>query len=130
MSIVEQRMSLRALVGGVAEDARDLVRGEVALARAEVEQKVDRVTAGVISLFGAMMLAYAGLIIVLIAAAQALTRVMPDWAASLIVGGIVLLVGTILAGVARKALSPSGMIPNRTMRNVEADARVIKERAA
>jgi putative superfamily III holin-X len=130
MSIVDPRMSLRALVGGVAEDARDLVRGEVALARAEVEQKVDRVTAGVISLFGAMMLAYAGLIIVLIAAAQALTRVMPDWAASLIVGGIVLVIGTILAGIARKALSPSGMIPNRTMRNVEADARVIKESAA
>jgi hypothetical protein len=130
MSTVEQRLSLRALVGGVAEDARDLVRGEVALARAEVEQKVDRVTAGVISLFGAMMLAYAGLVIVLIAAAQALARVMPDWAASLIVGGIVLLVGTILAGVARKALSPSGMIPNRTMRNVESDARVIKESAA
>jgi hypothetical protein len=123
-------MSLRELVGGVAEDARDLVRGEVALARAEVEQKVDRLTAGVISLFGAMMLAYAGLVIVLIAAAQALARVMPDWAASLIVGGIVLLIGTVLAGVARKALSPSGMIPNRTVRNVEADARVIKESAA
>lgn len=130
MSTVEQRMSLRELVGGVAEDARDLVRGEVALARAEVEQKVDRLTAGVISLFGAMMLAYAGLVIVLIAAAQALARVMPDWAASLIVGGIVLLIGTVLAGVARKALSPSGMIPNRTVRNVEADARVIKESAA
>jgi putative superfamily III holin-X len=130
MSTVEQRMSLRELVGGVAEDARDLVRGEVALARAEVEQKVDRITAGVVSLFGAMMLAYAGLVIVLIAAAQALARVIPDWAASLIVGGIVLLIGTVLAGVARKALSPSGMIPNRTVRNVEADARVIKESAA
>ena len=130
MSTVEQRMSLRELVGGVAEDARDLVRGEVALARAEVEQKVDRVTAGVISLFGAMMLAYAGLVIVLIAAAQALAREMPDWAASLIVGGIVLLIGVVLAGVARKALSPSAMIPNRTVRNVEADARVIKESAA
>ena len=130
MSTVEQRMSLRELVGGVAEDARDLVRGDVALARAEVEQKVDRITAGVISLFGAMMLAYAGLVIVLIAAAQALARVIPDWAASLIVGGIVLLIGTVLAGVARKALSPSGMIPNRTVRNVEADARVIKESAA
>jgi hypothetical protein len=44
------------------------VHGEVALARAEVEQEVDRVTAGVISVFGAMMLAYAGLIIVLSAA--------------------------------------------------------------
>jgi hypothetical protein len=128
--IVEQRMSLRELVGGMAEDARDLVRGEVALARAEMEQKVDRVTAGVISLFGAMMLAYSGLIIVLIAAAQALTRVVPDWAASLIVGTIVLLIGTILAGMARKALSPSGMVPHRTIRNVEADARVIKEHTA
>jgi xanthine/uracil permease len=130
MNTVEQRISLRELVGGVAEDARDLVRGEVALARAEVEQKVDRVTAGVITLFGAMMLAYAGLVIVLIAAAQALARVMPDWAASLIIGAVVLLIGTILAGVARKALSPSRMRPNRTVRNVEADARVIKESAA
>src|SRR5689334_3151336 len=118
---IDQRMSLRELVGGVAEDARDLVRGEVALARAEMEQKVDRVTAGVIALFGAMMLAYAGLVIVLFAAAQGLTRVMPDWAASLIVGAIVLLIGTIMAGIARKALSPSGMIPDRTIRNVEAD---------
>lgn len=127
---IEQRLSLRELVGGVAEDARDLVRGEVALARAEMEQKVDRITAGVISLFGAMMLAYAGLVIVLFAAAQALARVVPDWAASLIVGAIVLLIGTLLAGAARKALSPSGMIPDRTVRNVEADARVIKEHAA
>ncbi len=127
---IEQRMSFRELVGGVAEDARDLVRGEVALARAEMEQKVDRLTAGVISLFGAMMLAYVGLIIVLIAAAQALARVMPDWAASLIVGVVVLLIGTILAGAARKALSPSGMVPGRTMRSVEADARVIKEHVA
>ena len=125
----EQRMSLRELVGDVAGDARDLVRGEVALARAEVEQKVDRVTAGVISLFGAMMLAYAGLVIVLIAAAQALARVIPDWAASLIVGVIVLVIGTILAIAARRALSPSGMVPNRTVRNVEADARVVKESA-
>jgi hypothetical protein len=128
--IVEQRMSLRELVGGVAEDACDLVRGEVALARAEMEQKVDRVTAGVVSLFGAMMLAYSGLIIVLIAAAQALTRVVPDWASSLMVGAIVLLIGAILAGMARKALSPSGMVPRLTMRNIEADARMIKEHAA
>jgi hypothetical protein len=127
---IEQRISLRELVGDVADDARALVRGEVALARAEIEQKVDRITAGVVSLFGAMMLAYAGLIIVLIAAAQALARVIPDWAASLIVGAIVLLIGTILAGIARKALAPSGMVPHRTVRNVEADARVIKESAS
>lgn len=127
---IEQRMSLRELVGGVAEDARDLVRGEVALARAEVEQKVDRITAGVISLVGAMLLAYAGLIIVLMAAAQALARVIPDWAASLVIGAVVLVIGMVLALSARTALAPTGMVPDRTVRNVGADARVIRESAA
>ncbi len=65
-----------------------------------------------------MMLAYAGLVIVLIAAAQALARVIPDWAASLIVGVIVLVIGTILAIAARRALSPSahGAGPHRAQR--------------
>jgi hypothetical protein len=125
----EYRMNLRDLVGDVANDARDLVRGEVALARAEVEQKTDRAIAGLVSLFGAMMLAFAGLIIVLIAAAQGLARIMPDWAASLIVGLVVLVIGGIMALMARKALSPSGMVPDRTVRNVGDDARAMKEHA-
>jgi hypothetical protein len=124
---IESRTSLRDLVGEVADDARDLVRGEIALARAEVEQKVERVVTGVISLVGAMLLAYAGLIIVLIAAAQALARSVPDWAASLIIGGVVLFIGLLMALIARRALSPSAMIPERIIRNVQADARVAKE---
>ena len=124
---IESRTSLRDLVGEVADDARDLVRGEIALARSEVEQKVERVITGIVSIVGAMLLAYAGLIIVLIAAAQALARSIPDWAASLIIGGVVLLIGLVMALVARKALSPSGMVPERTIRNVQADARVVEE---
>jgi hypothetical protein len=124
---IESRASLRDLVGEVADDARDLVRGEIALARAEVDQKVERVITGVISLVGAMLLAYAGLIIVLIAAAQALARSVPDWAASLIIGSVVLVIGMVMALIARKALAPSAMLPKRTIRNVQADARVAKE---
>lgn len=127
---IERRSSLHDLAWGVAGDAGDLVRGEIALSRAEAQQKIDRITAGIISLFGAMLLAYAGLVIVLIAGAQALARVLPDWAASLIVGGVVLLIGIALALSARKALSLSGMIPYRTVRNVKADTRVIAEHAA
>lgn len=126
---VDTRTSLRDLVGDVADDARDLVRGEIALARAEMDRKLDRVLTGVISLLGAAMLAVAGLIIVLIAAAQALAKTMPDWAASLIVGGIVLLIGCILIVTARRALAPSSMFPQRTVDNIRADARVAKESA-
>lgn len=126
----ESRGHLRELVWSVASDAGDLVRGEMALSRAEAEQKIDRVIAGLISLFGAMMLAYAGLVIVLIAGAIALSRVVPDWAAYLIVGGVVLLIGIALAVAARKALSPTALVPHRTIRNVQADTRVIKEHVA
>jgi hypothetical protein len=122
-------MNLRDLVGEVANDARDLVRGEFGLARAEMEQKTDRAIAGLVSLFGAMMLAFAGLIIVLIAAAQGLARIMPDWAASLIVGVVVLVIGGIMVFTARKALSPSSLVPDRTFRNVGADAHAMKEHA-
>ena len=124
---IESRTSLRDLVGEVADDARDLVRGEIALARAEVEQKVERVITGIISLVGAMLLAFAGLIIVLIAAAQALARSVPDWAASLIIGGVVLVIGVVTALIARRALAPAAMVPERIIRNVQADARVARE---
>ena len=130
MPATEPRNNLRELVWSIAGDASDLVRGEIALSRAEAEQKIDRVTTGIISLFGAMLLAFAGLVIVLFAGAQALTRVVPDWAASLIVGGIVLAIGIALALWARKALSPAGMVPQRTIQNVKADTRVITEHAA
>lgn len=126
----ETRLNLRELVWSVASDAGDLVRGEIALSRAEAEQKVDRIMAGLISLFGAMMLAYAGLIIVLIAGAIALSQALPAWAAYLIIGGVVLLIGIVLAVAARKALSLSAMVPHRTIRNVQADTRVIKEHVA
>jgi len=128
--MIEPSPSLRDLIWGIAGDASDLVRGEMALSRAEAEQKIDRVTAGLISLFGAMLLAFAGLVIMLIGGAQALARVLPDWAASLIVGGVVLVIGIALALTARKALSPSAMVPRRTIRNVKADTRVIREHAA
>jgi hypothetical protein len=130
MSLAEPRNSLRDLVWSVAADTGDLVRGEIALSRAEAEQQVDRLTAGLITLFGAMMLAFAGLVVVLIAGAQALALVLPDWAASLIVGGVVLLIGIGLALGARRALPLDAMVPHRTIRNVRADTRLIREHTA
>lgn len=126
---LEARTSLRDLVGGLADDAGSLVRGEIMLARTELEQKTTRVITGLVTLFGAMLLAYSGLIMVLIAVAQALTYVIPAWAASLVVGCIILAIGGMLVMSARKALAPSELTPQRTVSNVQADARVVKEHA-
>jgi len=126
----EARYSLRELVGSVAGDVGELVRGEIAMTRAEAEQKINRLLAAVIALIGAMLLAYAGLVVALIAGAMALTRVVPDWAAYLIVGGVVLVIGLALALAARSALSARAMVPDRTLRNLKADTRVVKEHVA
>ena len=127
---IESRMSLRQLVGGLADDADHLVRGEIALARAELDQKMNRLIAGLVSLLGAMLMAFAGLIIVLLAAVAGLAHVVPVWAAHLIVGIVVLLIGVVMALSAKKALQPSGMLPDRTASNLQADAQVVKEHAA
>lgn len=127
---IEHRMSLREVVGGLAEDAGSLVRGEVRLARAEFEQKTNRLIAGLVSLVGAMFLAYAGLIVLLLGVARALALAIPLWAALLVIGFVVLAIGLILALGARKALAPSGLVPDRTAANLQADAAVVKEHAA
>jgi len=127
---IEHRMSLREIVGGLADDAGTLVRGEIRLARAEFDQKTNRLITGLVSLIGAMFLAYAGLIVLLLGVARALSLAIPLWAALLAIGFIVLAIGALLALGARKALAPSGMLPDRTAANLQADAAVVKEHAA
>ena len=127
---IEHRMSLREVVGGLADDAGTLLRGEVRLARAEFEQKTNRLIAGLVSLVGAMFLAYAGLIVLLLGAAQALALTIPLWAALVIIGFVVLAIGAVLALGARKALQPTEMVPDRTAANLQADAHTVREHAA
>jgi len=127
---IEHRMSLREVVGGLADDAGTLLRGEVRLARAEFEQKTNRLVAGLVSLVGAMFLAYAGLVVLLLGVAQALALTIPTWASLLIIGFVVLAIGGVLALGARKALQPAEMMPDRTAASLQADARTVKEHAA
>ena len=123
-------MSLREVVGGVANDAATLLRGEVRLARAEFDQKTNRLVAGLVSLLGAMFLAYAGLIVVLMGVAQALALIIPSSAALVVIGFLVLGIGAAMALAARKALQPSELMPERTAQNLQADAQEVKEHAA
>lgn len=55
--------SLGDLIGGLAGDIQDLVRGEIALGRPELEQKLDRGIMAAIWLLGGALLAFAGLVV-------------------------------------------------------------------
>ncbi len=99
----------------------------MALARIELDRKLERVITAAIWLVGGMVVGFAGLVVILLAAAAALAIVLPAWAALLIIGVLIVAVGGGLAYTGIKMLSLSGLKPDRLVRNVSQDARVVKE---
>ncbi len=120
--------SLGEVVGGLAGDVQDLVRGEIALARSELDQKFHRVLLAAIWLLGGALLAFAGLVVVLQGVAFALAIMLPAWAASLIVGVIIVAIGALFARSGLAMLSLKQLKPERTAANLQKDAKLVKER--
>jgi uncharacterized membrane protein YqjE len=107
-----------------------LVRGEVALAKAEVAQNIRNAGLGVGLLAGAAILALVALHVLAAALVAALANWMgPGWAA-LLVGVVILAVAAILALRGLNALKPENLMPSRTVHSVQADAQTIKETVA
>jgi uncharacterized membrane protein YcjF (UPF0283 family) len=116
------------LLRAIAFDVQDLVLGEVSLAKAEMDQKLQRSITALVWIMGGMLLGFAALVIILQAGVDALARAnLPVWAASLIVGVIVALIGAAIAYSGIKMLSLDRLAPRRTARSLKADAQLVKE---
>ena len=114
---------LGEIVGNLATDLQDLVRGEVRLARAELDQKLDRIIMAAIWLVGGALVAFAGLVVLLQAAAFALAYVLPAWAAFLIVGLLIVVVGGLVARSGLAMLSLKTLTPSRTAASLQKDVK-------
>ena len=119
--------SIGEIIGGLATDIQDLVRGEISLARAELNQKLERVILAAIWLVGGALLAFAGLVVVLQGVAAALALVLPTWAASLIVGVAIVALGALLARAGLGMLSLNTLMPDRTAASLRKDAHLVKD---
>ena len=119
--------SLGEIIGSLAGDIQDLVRGEIRLARAELDQKLNHVTTAAISIIGGALFAFAGLVIFLEGIGASLALVMPGWAAFLIVGVVVLIAGALAARSGIALLSVKNLTPDRMSASLQQDARVVKE---
>lgn len=118
---------LAQLLGSIANDIQELVRGEVRLARSEIDQKLNRVLMAAIWLIGGALVAFAGLVVILQGVAAALALALPTWAASLIVGVLIVVIGGLLARSGLAMLSIKTLIPTRTVSSLQKDAHVVKE---
>ena len=119
--------SLGDIAGGLAGDVQDLVRGELALARAEFDHKLHSLIGGAVSLVGGALVAFAGLVVLLEGGAAVLAKWVPAWAALLIVGLVIVLVGGLIARAGLTRLSLKNLTPDRTAANLKKDGRILKE---
>ena len=119
---------LSAIAGGLAGDIQDLVRGELSLARVELDHKLHGIVTAAVSLIGGALVAFAGLVVLLEGGAAVLAFWLPIWASLLIVGAVIVVVGGLIARTALAGLSLRAITPDRMVASVQKDARMIKDR--
>ena len=120
--------SMADLVRHFAELIPQLVRAELALAKAELAEKGQRAAVGAGLFGGSGLFAFFSLAALITAAILGLAEVLPAWAAALNVAGALLVLTGSLALVGRsqvrRAVPP---LPEQALQNTRLDVEALKE---
>lgn len=119
--------SIPELLGDLIRDMNGLVVTEGRLLRTELADAGAKVAAGAEMMVGGAVLAMVGLLVLV----QALVIALADWLgaglASLVVGGVLLVLGLVIALRGRGAFKAATLTPDRTVEQTRRDVRLIKE---
>ena len=114
------------LVVDATHDLEGIVRGELALAKAEVTSGAKVLGKGAGLLGGAAFLALMGFAFILHGAAWGIGEWLPVWAGYLIVAAVVLVVAVVLGLMGKKALETARPAPERAIDQAQQTIAVIK----
>ncbi len=118
--------SLTGLLRQLTSDITSLFTKELALAKVEVSHSIHEAKAGAISTIIGGSVLYAGVLFLLLGGVLALGEVVELWLASLIVGGVVVLIGAIMLASGKKKLQASSFTPTHTMDAIEKDKQAMR----
>jgi len=119
--------TLGDLFTSLTSDLTTLVRKEIDLARTETMEKVTGVTRNVVMMVAGGLVAYAGLIALIMAAIFLLNRAMSLWVSALIVGIVVVVVGVILLMMGKNSLNNMTVVPEKTVESMKENTEWAKE---
>ncbi|WP_274564646.1 phage holin family protein [Streptomyces spiramyceticus] len=126
----DTEQSVGELVKQASEQISQLIRQELQLAQAEMQQKGKRFGLGSGMFGGAGVIGFVALLAGVATAIVALDLVWPLWLSALVVTGALLVTAAVLALVGKtqvsRAIPPA---PEQAIAGVKADVAVIKERA-
>ena len=125
------RRSLGALFADLWRHTTTLVHEEAELAKADMAEKMNQVTAGAGSMAAGGAVLFAGLIILLLAASNGLALALPPehsaWLAPLIVAVVAMAIGYAVFAAGRKKLQAHNLKPSRSLDSLRRDGRIVKE---
>ncbi len=126
-----QGRSLVGLFSDLFRETSTLVHEEAQLAKAEISEKVSQLGTGVAAIAAGGAILFAGFIVLLFAAVNALAMFLPPehaaWLAPLIIGLIVMIAGYISLSKGRKEFKAESLKPSRTMESLRRDTQLVKD---
>jgi hypothetical protein len=129
MPELRQERSIGELFGQLSQDMTMLVRQEVQLARAEMSEKLSRLTTNLVSVIAGGFVAYVGalaLVAALILGLNDLANISP-WVSALIVGAVLAIAGYAMLRRGLGELKRVDLAPRRTVENIKDDVQAIKD---
>ena len=126
-----QGQSIHSLIGEALRETSDLARKELTLFKAELSENVRTLLMGLAMVAAAAVFAIAAIILFTEALVKWLATVVNSEAlAALIVGGVLAAIAIGLGLWGKKAFSSFSLTPERTVRSLQRDTRVISERVS
>lgn len=119
--------SLGALLGDLAHESSTLVRQEMTLAKTEMTQKVTHAAENIGVLLLGGSIANAGLVVLLLGLAYALSAYVPLWASALFFGVAAMAIGVWMGQRGLEALGRMNAVPQKTVDTLKDNARWAKE---
>jgi hypothetical protein len=123
--------SFGSLFTELTQETTTLVQQEVALAKAEMSEKISQVGSGLATLIIGGFILFAGLLKLLDAAIFGIAELLPPdltpWLAALIVGVVVAIIGAVMLQKGRSNLKSGNLAPRRTAASLRRDKEFAEE---
>jgi hypothetical protein len=120
--------TMSSLLGRLFGEFTTLLRKELALFRAEMNEALATTKTAVIAMAAGGAVLFAGVMALLAAVILLLALVMPAWLAALIIGVVLMIAGVLMLLAGKRKLDPAALKPERTQEALRKDKHLVQRR--
>lgn len=129
MEVRKEDKTIAALISDLTRDITTLFRQEIRLVKTEMSEKVGQAEKGATMLVIGAAVAYAGFLILLVAAVIGLSLYVEAWLSALIVAVVVLVIGLIMVAKGKSNLKAQNLVPEKSVESLQRDKYLAQKHA-